>query len=170
MKKPLFIAVLILIFFSCKDSNTTAEGDTALLAKTQEEYLSFGKEITSKNSLSAEEMRQKYSELNVGDTIPAKFATRVNSVCKMKGCWMTLDLPEVDEDPMVKFKDYAFFVPKDIEGKEVIVEGIAFVEETSVEDLKHFAKDAGKSEEEIEAISQPEKTMGFLAHGVLLKE
>ena len=83
---------------------------------------------------------------------------------------MTLDLPDTNEDPMVKFKDYGFFVPKDIEGEEVIVEGIAFIEETSVEDLKHFAEDAGKSKEEIESITEPSKSPGFLAHGVLLKE
>lgn len=146
------------------------DGDIASLTENQEKYISFGEEIDSRNSLTAEEMKQKYSELNVGDTITAKFSTTVNSVCKMKGCWMTLDLPGVDEDPMVKFKDYGFFVPKDIEGREVIVEGFAFVEETSVEDLKHFAMDAGKSQEDINEISQPEKTMSFLAHGVLLKK
>ncbi|MBT8296250.1 MAG: DUF4920 domain-containing protein, partial [Gramella sp.] len=73
-------------------------------------------------------------------------------------------------DPMVKFKDYGFFVPKDIEGSEVIVEGIAFIEETSVEDRKHLAKDAGKTSEEIDNITEPSRTFGFLAHGVLIKK
>lgn len=170
MKKLLLIAVMILSFISCKQSNTTRDGTIALIQNNQEEYRSFGEKISSENSISAQEMKQRYNELNVGDTILAKFSTTVKSVCKMKGCWMTLDLPGAEEEPMVKFKDYAFFVPRDIEGREVIVEGIAFVEETPVEDLKHFAMDAGKSQEDIDKISQPEKTLSFLAHGVLLKE
>ncbi len=52
---------------------------------------------------------------------------------------------------------------------EAIVNGKAFVSETSVEELKHYAEDAGKSKEEIEAITEPKRTYGFLADGVLLK-
>lgn len=141
-----------------------------MLEVTQEEYESFGEKISAGNSLSALEMQQKYQALKPGDTIQAKFTTTVNSVCKMKGCWMELDLPDNEKDPMIKFKDYGFFVPKDIEGREVIVEGLAFIEEVSVEDRKHFAEDAGKTAEEIEAINEPEKSLGFLAHGVLLKK
>lgn len=170
MKNFLIIIAFVFSIVSCKQNKTDKNPDLAQLEETQEQYKSFGKEMTTENSLTAEEMKEKFASLKVGDTIKAKFTTSVNSVCKMKGCWMTLDLPETDEDPMVKFKDYGFFVPKDIEGNEVIVEGIAFIEETSVEDQKHYAKDAGKTEEEIEAISQPTKSYGFLADGVLLKQ
>ena len=61
-------------------------------------------------------------------------------------------------------------MPKDIAGREVIVNGKAFVNEVSVEELRHYAEDAGKSEEEIAQITEPEKTYSFLADGVLLKE
>ena len=61
-------------------------------------------------------------------------------------------------------------MPKDIAGQEVIVEGKAFVEETSVEDLQHFAKDAGKSQEEIDAITEPQLTYAFISSGVLIPE
>jgi hypothetical protein len=44
------------------------------------------------------------------------------------------------------------------------------VSETSVEELRHYAEDAGKSQEEIEAITEPKKTYSFVADGVLLKE
>ena len=169
MKNYLFLFVLILSIASCKQNESNKNTDLAQMESAQQ-YKSFGEKITADNSLTAEEMKQEFASLKVGDTIEAKFTTNVNSVCKMKGCWMTLDLPETDEDPMVKFKDYGFFVPKDIEGEEVIVEGIAFIEETSVEDQKHYAEDAGKTEEEIEAISEPSKSYGFLASGVLLKQ
>ncbi len=82
---------------------------------------------------------------------------------------MNLEIPG-DEDVSVKFKDYGFFVPKDIEGKEVVVEGKAFLKEVSVEDQKHFAQDAGKSKEDIDKITQPKQELSFLAEGVLLKK
>ena len=82
---------------------------------------------------------------------------------------MTLNLSDGNEI-MVKFKDYGFFVPKDIAGKEVIVQGKAFVNEVPVDELRHYAEDARKSEEEIEQIISPKKTYSFVADGVLLKQ
>ena len=170
MKSYLLSAVVAIFLISCKQTPSEDEQEMAMLETAQQEYESFGEKITPNNALSAEEMREKYAGMKAGDTIQVKFGTTVNSVCKMKGCWMTLDLPETDDDPMVKFKDYAFFVPKDIEGANVIVEGKAFIEETSIEDQKHFAKDAGKTKEEIAAISESKRAMSFLAHGVLIKQ
>ncbi|MDR5589644.1 DUF4920 domain-containing protein [Christiangramia sp. SM2212] len=170
MRKSILIVFLFAGLISCKNNESDRSGEIVEVQEIQETYKSFGEKITSENSLTAAQMEMKFNELQPGDTLKAKFTTTVNSVCKMKGCWMTLELPNSEEDPMVKFKDYGFFMPKDIEGKEVIVEGLAFIEETSVEDQKHFAKDGGKSEEEISMITEPKKSPGFLAHGVLLKE
>ena len=82
---------------------------------------------------------------------------------------MKLELQD-GEETMVRFKDYGFFMPMDIKGKEVIVNGFAFVEEMSVEDQKHFAKDGGKSEAEMAKITTIKKTLSFEADGVLLKD
>ena len=68
----------------------------------------------------------------------------------------------------VTFKDYAFFMPKDLTGKKVVLDGFAFVETTSVEDLRHYADDAGKPKEEIDAITEPKKEVSFEAAGVLV--
>jgi hypothetical protein len=105
--------------------------------------------------------------MNVGDSINSKMVAKVNEVCQAKGCWMTLNLGDGDE-VMVKFKDYGFFVPKDIAGKEVIINGKAFVNEVSVDEQRHYAEDAGKSKEEIALITEPKKTYSFEADGVLL--
>ena len=75
-----------------------------------------------------------------------------------------------EQEAMVKFKDYGFFMPKDIDGETVIVEGKAFVEEMSVDDQRHYAEDAGKSKEEVAAISEPKRTLSFISNGVLLEE
>ena len=120
-------------------------------------------------SISSREMMHKYDGMAVADTLQAKFTGVVKEVCQEKGCWMKVEL-DGGEEAMVRFKDYGFFMPKDISGKEVIINGYAFVEEMSVEDQKHYAEDGGKSEDEIAKITKPKKTFGFEANGVLLNE
>ena len=109
------------------------------------------------------------ADLKLNDTINLKAKVKVLDVCQAKGCWMIVDLGN-DETARVKFKEYAFFMPKDIKGQEVIINGKAFVNEMPVDELKHYAEDAGKSEEEIAAITTPERTFSFEADGVLLEE
>jgi len=89
--------------------------------------------------------------------------------CQKKGCWMTLDMGE-DHSPMrVTFKDYGFFMPLNSAGRSLVLSGIAMNDTTSVETLRHFAEDAGKSKEEIEAITEPEIEMVFEATGVYIR-
>lgn len=96
-----------------------------------------------------------------------KATGKVVSVCQEKGCWMKVENAN-GETMMVKFKDYGFFMPKDIVGKEVVLDGDASVKETSVKQLKHYAGDAGKSKEEISKITTPKKELIFTAKGVLV--
>ena len=71
---------------------------------------------------------------------------------------------------LVKFKDYAFFMPKDLGGSKVILDGVAFTEVTPVDELKHYAEDEGKSQAEIDLITKPEVQKKFMANGVLVLE
>lgn len=109
------------------------------------------------------------SELQTPDSLTVSFTGKVTDVCQMKGCWIKVSLDE-GEEIRVTFKDYGFFVPKDITGKEVTLHGTGFIEELSVEDQRHFAKDGGASEEEIQKITSPKVTYSFVADGVLLNE
>jgi hypothetical protein len=93
----------------------------------------------------------------------------VTLVCQKKGCFMNLELPN-GKTMFVNFKDYAFFMPKDLAGKKVVIDGFAERKETSVEDQKHFAEDAKKSAEEIAKITQPKKEIVFEAKGVVILE
>lgn len=133
------------------------------------EYDNFGGIISSEAVLYKDAVAEKYKDLNEGDTIDIAFSSTVNDVCKAKGCWMKVALDN-EEETMVKFKDYGFFVPKDIENDTIIVQGRAYVSETSVEELRHLAEDAGKSKDEIAAITAPKKTYSFMADGVLVKQ
>ena len=165
-------ALMFLMFTGCK--NNTESQTEEVAAEVEEKsaemaYQSFGEDLTDAKVWSETEMKEKFQSMKVGDTVNMAFSAKVNSVCQKKGCWMRLDLGE-QQEVLVKFKDYGFFVPMDIAEKEVIVEGVAFVEETDVETLKHFAEDAGKSADEIAAITQPEQVYSFISSGVRIPE
>jgi len=158
MKKINLLTILIAamaIFSSCK-SDSTAESNT------------FGAGVTKQDNPAA--FADVVNQLDTQDSINVVLKAKVSEVCQKKGCWMSLvdNQAKTDEQLFVKFKDYAFFVPKDIAGREVLIEGVAYVEETSVDDLRHYAEDAKKSPEEIAAITEPLKEKKFMATGVIL--
>ena len=100
---------------------------------------------------------------------PCKLKGEIVETCSKKGCWMTLDTGV--DTLFIKFRDYGFFVPVDsVEGKTAVIQGDLFLDTTSVEMLKHYAEDAGKSEEEIALITEPSFELGFIADGVIIKE
>ncbi|MCC3152499.1 DUF4920 domain-containing protein [Hymenobacter sp. BT770] len=103
------------------------------------------------------------------DSAQLKLIGKAQAVCQAKGCWMTL--PTADGKQMrVRFRDYAFFVPKDLSGHNVVVSGWAHRSTVPKTDLQHYAKDAGKSSKEIAAITQDEQQLTFLADGVLVQD
>ena len=59
-------------------------------------------------------------------------------------------------------------VPLAINGKTIVAHGTASIQETSVETLRHYAEDAGKSKEEIAAIKEPKKEIIMNATGILV--
>ncbi len=107
--------------------------------------------------------------LSTQDSAQVKLVGKANAVCQAKGCWLTMKTPD-GRAMRVRFKDYAFFVPKDISGKTVVINGWAHRETVSVADLRHFAQDAGKSAAEVAAITEPEQQLNFEADGVLVAE
>ncbi len=124
----------------------------------------FGDDLTEGALSDLKKVELLYNSEGVFNT---KFKAVVVEVCQAKGCWMKLDLGE-DKEVMVKFKDYGFFVPKDIVGRDVIVEGEAYKEVTTIDELKHYADDRGDSKEKINAITQAEEVRTLTANGVVV--
>lgn len=124
----------------------------------------FGKQLTAENAITAKQLVNKVTKAD--GPVAVKVKGKVNDVCKMEGCWLKL---ETDKGSiMVKMKDHAFLVPTAVNGKEVVIEGTAEQKITTVEMLKHYAEDAGKSEEEIAKITEPKKEILINADGVLV--
>ncbi|WP_411894690.1 DUF4920 domain-containing protein [Winogradskyella sp. A2] len=167
MKKLIWIFALSLAIVSCKNEAKTLESEVEVV-KDELAYATFGMEINDDDALSTDRMMEHYKGLKAGDTVNAKMKGKIVEVCSKKGCWMTLDAGG-DNTIMVKFKDYSFFMPLNAEG-EVVINGKAYVAETSVDELRHYAEDAGKSKEEIEAITESKLEYHFEADGVLLQQ
>lgn len=90
---------------------------------------------------------------------------KVKEVCKSMGCWITLEKAD-GTSLMVKSKEHGFFMPQDLTGKTVVIEGTASIKEVSEDKRKHMAEDAGKSKAEIKKIKGSEKEVQFIATGV----
>ncbi|WP_299160919.1 DUF4920 domain-containing protein [uncultured Eudoraea sp.] len=165
MKSFNILLVFLVLLVGCKNKHKPSE--VSENAQSERNFASFGKLIDYKGAIGSEVMLDQFQSLRKADTLETKFSAIVTDVCKSKGCWMKLNLKN-GEEVMVKFKDYGFFVPMDIEGREVVVNGIAFVDNMSVEDQRHYAKDAGESPEDIKQIKLPKKTFEFEADGVLI--
>ncbi len=125
----------------------------------------FGEKITSEG---ARPVGVIAKEVNSQDTIQVLVEGTINEVCKAKGCWMTLENEGDDNPVFIRFKDYAFFVPKDAGGKKAIVQGKLYTTITSVEELQHFAEDKGQSAEQIAAITAPKRELQMMADGVII--
>ena len=126
--------------------------------------VTYGKKVNAKKAIQLTDLTAK---LATDSVFTGKVEGTVVEVCKKKGCFMKL-ARENGEPIMVNFKDYGFFMPQDIVGKTVVIDGTAKVKETSVQDLKHLAQDANKSQEEIAGITQPKKDIVLVANGVLV--
>jgi hypothetical protein len=124
----------------------------------------FGASITDTGAI---DLGQLVTHLSTDEEFEGKILGEIKDVCTKKGCWLTIDLPN-GETMRVTFKDYGFFVPKNSQGHPVILEGVATKKTTDVATLRHYAEDAGKSKEEINAITSDKSEYVFEAIGVII--
>lgn len=170
MKKYLLLTAAAVSMISCKEQ--PKEEPTPAVNDDQVEevaYMSYGATITAKDAMSAEELGEAYATMRAGDTLTVKVKGVIADVCEKKGCWVKLPVDQ-EEMAFVKFKDYAFFLPRNGKDKEVVLSGKAYKSITPVDELKHYAMDAGESEEEIAKITEDRVTLAFMADGALVEE
>ncbi len=113
MKKIYFI--LLTAAVSCANPDVK-ETTTVVATETNGEgkntYVSYGAKIDDNGAVSINELNSKIATV---DTLVVKVESTINQTCTKKGCWMKVDLGDENE-MMVRFKDYGFFVPT--EGQE----------------------------------------------------
>ncbi|MEM8907231.1 MAG: DUF4920 domain-containing protein [Bacteroidota bacterium] len=160
LKQFSLLLAIGMIFFACGPAPQEQSKEAAQAPEH------FGDNISLNDAISYEALLER---MQSSDSLNIKVSGKVSSVCQKKGCWMNIVSDQENQPEMfVKFKDYGFFMPLNIAGRTVVMEGYAFKNLTSVEELRHYAEDEGKSKEEIEAITEPEEQLSFLASGVVL--
>lgn len=186
MKKVIYtVFAFALLLQSCgeqkeeeevKDENkteTTHEEEEVVEEKVMVDgYEYYGiKEMDSQGGVSVEEM---IATIDSTRAFEGKINTSLFGVCKKAGCWVTIDNPG-GEPIRVVFGEHAFFVPVDTkEGREVIIEGVAVMDTTSIEMQKHFLDDAKETGQEVpqsayDEITEPLVEVSFNATGILIK-
>ncbi len=169
MKYTLFLFAAALLISACSSSTPSGDLSETMTIEASQVADSFGEAPAPDEILTFDQLRAQLAQNDSPDSLVVKVKGTVQEVCQMKGCWMTVASQSESVEPMmVRFKDYGFFVPKDISGREVVMEGIAYLSTMSVEEQRHYAEDAGKSEAEIAAITDPKEEYTFEASGVLL--
>jgi hypothetical protein len=73
---------------------------------------------------------------------------KVQSVCQAKGCWMVLQ--DGDVKARIFTKQHAFFLPKDIAGRNAVVEGELEARTISEKFAKHLEEDRGGDPDAVE--------------------
>ena len=127
----------------------------------------YGEQITADGAVP---ITDAVAKLNSGtESINTKMKAKIVEVCPKKGCWLKLELSD-GQTATVKMKDYGFFLPLAAKGKTVVIDGEVKMKTTSVAELRHYAEDAKKSKEEIDAITKPEKAVSVLAKGIVVVE
>ena len=126
--------------------------------------MTFGAKTTVDGAVTADELT---TVLAAKSEAEVKVKGKVAEVCKAEGCWLKMQTAK--GTMMIKMKGHSFMVPLAMNGKTIVAQGIATFKETSVEMLKHYAEDAGKTKEEIAAITEPRKEIIMQATGILVQ-
>ncbi|MEL6674983.1 MAG: DUF4920 domain-containing protein [Bacteroidota bacterium] len=153
------------LLFACQENTQEAQTEAEPVA----EKVSFhGAKIDAADAIAVQELSGIMEKQGPQDQI--KLEGKIEETCQNKGCWMTMKLAN-GEDMRIKFKDYAFFVPKDSPGKTAVIEGKAFYDTIPVDELRHYAVDGGMSEAEAaEKYQEDELAINFEATGVIITE
>jgi hypothetical protein len=143
-------------------------GAGVIFSSQAQEMVSYGpKKVDQKKAITVEklwgDMQQSKEEKDV------TFEGEIAQVCTKAGCWISIKKPD-GTTFRVRFKDH-FTIPIETPaGTKAYLHGKAYYETISVEMLKHFAEDAGKSEEEIAKITEPQYEFAFQADGITFEK
>ncbi len=165
MKKEFYATILFMCFSALTFAQEAVEKPTppAGSALVGDYYGSDVSNVAVTKATSVEVLQRELQVVNKIDKVAVK--GEVTDVCPKRGCWVSVKTQD-GASFFVKMKDYAFFVPTALKGRNVVLEGSAERKITSVEELKHYAKDAKKTKAEIEAIKNPKEEILFLASGI----
>ncbi len=152
MKLSRLMFVMVAVAAACAQQKSAPVAETTAL---------FGEEFATDSAVVASVL---ISDLKtIGEKENVVVEATVVEVCQEAGCWMKI---AADGDTVRVRTGHAYELPKDIAGKKVYFAGSGYADTLSVEVQQHYATDAGKSKENIAAITAPKAAFTFDAKGV----
>lgn len=160
----LFVASGILLYSCNSDAGNNEKTTTTEEVVTADS--TYGATFSAEGAISVADFN---AQMQGKDSLESVLVSgELSEVCQKMGCWVKLKNDSGD-DIFVKLKGHDFFVPKDCTGKTAIVKGKATREITPVDELQHYLEDAGASEEEIAAVTEPKEELRIEAEGIIVK-
>lgn len=162
MKKSLFASFLGSVvlasssFFisSCSTNNSQTTDSSALKDTT-----TYGEKFDKTNAIDIDSALAHWN--NHTKSVVVKGIS--TAVCQTEGCWFKYKT--AGEELFVDF-DHQFKIAKNSVGKTLYSTGYFYQDTVSVEMLQEYAKDDGKTAEEIASIKEPKIELHFRAVGV----
>lgn len=165
MKKYFILfAAAGLVLTACNENNNKENDEVVAEAPVADS--SYGAAFTTEGAVTVADLNTQMAGKDSLENITVQ--GEISEVCQKMGCWVKFK-NDGGEDIFVKFDGHDFFVPKGDGGKEAIVHGKAIREVTPVDELQHYLEDAGASEEEIAAVTEPKEEIKIVATGIIVK-
>ncbi|GAA4344271.1 DUF4920 domain-containing protein [Flaviaesturariibacter amylovorans] len=155
MKKLLFSALLL------ASLGATAQEATEIPSAAK--GVTYGAALSKADAVPMDQLEAKLTN----GSFEGKIQGKVKEVCQTMGCWMKVEKAD-GSTMMVKMKDHSFFLPKNIVGHTVQMDGVAQVKTETEAKRKHYAEDAGKSKAEIAKIKGDKSELQFTASGLVV--
>ena len=166
--KPLLLTFAPLLAWSIISCHSPSEGEADPNQPAETIWSHYGDSIADASD--PRSVAEAIEKLNNGEGGMGLYEAEIIQSCLTMGCWMSIKGPQ-DDTLMVFMKDHAFFVPKDsVQGKKTYFIGEAYFDTLSVEFQKHLLEDAGASQSEIDAVTEPAFELAFEASGVMIAD
>jgi hypothetical protein len=150
--------ISVLTLFSCGTKDVASDKMAAPVSGT------YGPvKVNVSEAISVKAMLEKFKANPEENTFT--FYGEMTEICSKAGCWVNIDKGN-GETFMVRFKDHFTIPTNTTPGTGAYFHGVAHWDTVSVDLLRHFAEDAGKSESEIAKITEPKFELGFEADGI----
>ncbi|MEM1043199.1 MAG: DUF4920 domain-containing protein [Bacteroidota bacterium] len=179
MKALFSLLALALLLAGCTRDGEVREADVVVQAPSEElglndRFVNYGADVAAGSDLVALAPATLTADPLAYDGTTVRVEGSVTQVCRMKGCWLSLDNPTDTPVRVMVPRDengqYVFTFPPDLPAaSDAVVEGTVRVDTMSVDMLRHLAEDQGRPQAEIDAITEPEPTVALIARGALLR-
>ena len=172
------IAPLLLVLAlvaGCAETATDAPAEPPVV--TAADYTPYGEPLALDDGTRTLTPTALLADAAAYDGETVRVEGTIAEMCKVMGCWLTLRDADADTGETVRVRvpkdstgTYVYTFPTDLGMIGAVVEGTVSVDTMGVDELRHYAEDEGRSQEEIDAITAPRPAVVLTARGALVEQ